>query len=250
MDRSIIGYVALIVSIVYYSILASFIGQGLFSQASLVERYVVVTTLFLMIFFNIFIGSYVLGVESQAQKGEIRDQFYKLERSEAIDEIISHKLNNLNQVALGYLNMLEEEEITDKGRDYLKRAITTIRKSGSTIETLKRTKNMDNYEKEEIEVSEILSELEDKYKTRKEMSIDIDGKFVVRTTPLISDLLEVIFSSGSNLQVRSREDMRNKYLVFRGVGGDMDISLAKMIIEDYGDVMIDEEGITLRFPKR
>ncbi|HDM22379.1 MAG TPA: hypothetical protein ENG20_01160, partial [Methanomicrobia archaeon] len=84
MDRKIIGYAALIISVLYYTILASFIGQGLYSQANLVDRYLIVTTLFLMIIFNVFIGSYILGEESGTEEVVKR---YKRERSEIIDEI-------------------------------------------------------------------------------------------------------------------------------------------------------------------
>ena len=146
MNKKIIGYTALFISIIYYSILASFIGQGLFTQASLVERYLIVTTLFLMVFFNVFIGSYILGAESKVKEGISETQLYKIERSEVIDEIISHNLNNLNQIAIGYLSIIEKEDISDTGKDYLKRAINTIKNSGNTIETLKRIKNMDNYD--------------------------------------------------------------------------------------------------------
>ncbi|RLF95945.1 hypothetical protein DRN50_02835 [Thermococci archaeon] len=249
MNKKIIGYTALFISIVYYSILASFIGQGLFTQASLVERYLIITTLFLMVFFNVFIGSYILGAESKVKEGISETQLYKIERSEVIDEIISHNLNNLNQIALGYLSMIEKEDISDMGKDYLKRAINTIKNSGSTIETLKRIKNMDNYEIKEININKILSELRDRYKVKKKISMDVEKDLVVKATPLISDAFEMLFSSSQNLEISSYEDSDSKYLIFNGVEMDIDLTLVKMIVESFGNTIIGSSGITIKFPK-
>jgi len=249
MNKKIIGYTALFISIVYYSILASFIGQGLFTQASLVERYLIITTLFLMVFFNVFIGSYILGAESKLKEGISETQLYKIERSEVIDEIISHNLNNLNQIALGYLSMIEKEDISDMGKDYLKRAINTIKNSGSTIETLKRIKNMDNYEIKEIDINKILSELKDRYKVKKKISMDVEKDLVVKATPLISDAFEMLFSSSQNLEISSYEDSDSKYLIFNGVEMDIDLTLVKMIVESFGNTIIGSSGITIKFPK-
>ncbi|MCD6467499.1 MAG: hypothetical protein J7L10_06225 [Methanomicrobia archaeon] len=249
MNKKIIGYTALFISIVYYSILASFIGQGLFTQASLVERYLIITTLFLMVFFNVFIGSYILGAESKVKEGISETQLYKIERSEVIDEIISHNLNNLNQIALGYLSMIEKEDISDMGKDYLKRAINTIKNSGSTIETLKRIKNMDNYEIKEININKILSELKDRYKVKKKISMDVEKDLVVKATPLISDAFEMLFSSSQNLEISSYEDSDSKYLIFNGVEMDIDLTLVKMIVESFGNTIIGSSGITIKFPK-
>jgi len=249
MNKKIIGYTALFISIVYYSILASFIGQGLFTQASLVERYLIITTLFLMVFFNVFIGSYILGAESKVKEGISETQLYKIERSEVIDEIISHNLNNLNQIALGYLSMIEKEDISDMGKDYLKRAINTIKNSGSTIETLKRIKNMDNYEIKEIDINKILSELKDRYKVKKKISMDVEKDLVVKATPLISDAFEMLFSSSQNLEISSYEDSDSKYLIFNGVEMDIDLTLVKMIVESFGNTIIGSSGITIKFPK-
>ncbi|MCK4637422.1 MAG: hypothetical protein KAT49_06040 [Methanomicrobia archaeon] len=249
MNKKIIGYTALFISIVYYSILASFIGQGLFSQASLVERYLIITTLFLMIFFNVFIGSYILGAESKAKEGISETQLYKIERSEVIDEIVSHNLNNLNQIALGYLSMLEKEEISDTGRDHLKRAINTIKNSGSSIETLKRIKNMDNYELEDINVNKILLELESKYRIKKKITMDIEKDLVIKATPLISDAFEMLFSSSKNLEISSYEDSENRYLIFNGIEMDIDLTLVKMITESFGNTIIGSNGVTIQFPK-
>ncbi len=249
MNKKIIGYTALFISIVYYSILASFIGQGLFTQASLVERYLIITTLFLMVFFNVFIGSYILGAESKLKEGISETQLYKIERSEVIDEIISHNLNNLNQIALGYLSMIEKEDISDMGKDYLKRAINTIKNSGSTIETLKRIKNMDNYEIKEININKILSELKDRYKVKKKISMDVEKDLVVKATPLISDAFEMLFSSSQNLEISSYEDSDSKYLIFNGVEMDIDLTLVKMIVESFGNTIIGSSGITIKFPK-
>jgi len=249
MNKKIIGYVALIISIVYYTILASFIGQGLYSQASLVERYLIVTTLFLMIFFNVFIGSYILGAESKTKGDVLESQLYKIERSGVIDEIVSHDLNNLNQIALGYLSILEKEKISDTGKDCLKRVISTIRNSGSTIETLKRIKNMDNYEIEDININKILSELETKYRGKKKINTDVKKRLVVKATPLISDALEMLFSSSKNLEISSYEDSEDTYLIFRGIEVDIDLTLVKMIIESFGSMIIESNGITIKFPK-
>lgn len=249
MNKKIIGYTALFISIVYYSILASFIGQGLFTQASLVERYLIITTLFLMVFFNVFIGSYILGAESKLKESISETQLYKIERSEVIDEIISHNLNNLNQIALGYLSMIEKEDISDMGKDYLKRAINTIKNSGSTIETLKRIKNMDNYEIKEIDINKILSELKDRYKVKKKISMDVEKDLVVKATPLISDAFEMLFSSSQNLEISSYEDSDSKYLIFNGVEMDIDLTLVKMIVESFGNTIIGSSGITIKFPK-
>jgi len=249
MNKKIIGYTALFISIIYYSILASFIGQGLFTQASLVERYLIVTTLFLMIFFNVFIGSYILGAESKVKEGISETQLYKIERSEVIDEIVSHNLNNLNQIALGYLSMIEKEDISDTGRDYLKRAINTIKNSGSTIETLKRIKNMDNYEIKDININKILSELEDRHKVKKKISMDVEKDLVVKATPLISDAFEMLFSSSKNLEISSYEDSDSRYLIFNGIEMDIDLTLVKMIVESFGNTIIGSSGITIKFPK-
>lgn len=249
MNKKIIGYTALFISIIYYSILASFIGQGLFTQASLVERYLIITTLFLMVFFNVFIGSYILGAESKVTEGISETQLYKIERSGVIDEIISHNLNNLNQIAIGYLSMLEKEDISDTGKDYLKRAINTIKNSGSTIETLKRIKNMDNYEIKDVNINKILSELEDKHKIKKKISMDVEKDFVVKATPLISDAFEMLFSSSKNLEISSYEDSDNTYLIFNGIEMDIDLTLVKMIVESFGNTIIGSSGITIKFPK-
>ena len=249
MNKKIIGYTALFISIIYYSILASFIGQGLFTQASLVERYLIVTTLFLMVFFNVFIGSYILGAESKVKEGISETQLYKIERSEVIDEIISHNLNNLNQIAIGYLSMIEKEDISDTGKDYLKRAINTIKNSGNTIETLKRIKNMDNYEIKDININKILSKLEDIHKVKKKISMDIEKDLVVKATPLISDAFEMLFSSSQNLEISSYEDSDNTYLIFNGIEMDIDLTLVKMIVESFGNTIIGSNGITIKFPK-
>jgi len=249
MNKKIIGYTALFISIIYYSILASFIGQGLFTQASLVERYLIVTTLFLMVFFNVFIGSYILGAESKVKEGISETQLYKIERSEVIDEIISHNLNNLNQIAIGYLSIIEKEDISDTGKDYLKRAINTIKNSGNTIETLKRIKNMDNYEIKDININKILSELEDIYKVKKKISMDIEKDLVVKATPLISDAFEMLFSSSQNLEISSYKDSDNTYLIFNGIEMDIDLTLVKMIVESFGNTIIGSSGITIKFPK-
>jgi len=249
MNKKIIGYTALFISIIYYSILASFIGQGLFTQASLVERYLIVTTLFLMVFFNVFIGSYILGAESKVKEGISETQLYKIERSEVIDEIISHNLNNLNQIAIGYLSIIEKEDISDTGKDYLKRAINTIKNSGNTIETLKRIKNMDNYEIKDININKILSELEDIHKVKKKISMDIEKDLVVKATPLISDAFEMLFSSSQNLEISSYEDSDNTYLIFNGIEMDIDLTLVKMIVESFGNTIIGSSGITIKFPK-
>jgi len=249
MNKKIIGYTALFISIIYYSILASFIGQGLFTQASLVERYLIVTTLFLMVFFNVFIGSYILGAESKVKEGISETQLYKIERSEVIDEIISHNLNNLNQIAIGYLSIIEKEDISDAGKDYLKRAINTIKNSGNTIETLKRIKNMDNYEIKDININKILSELEDIHKVKKKISMDIEKDLVVKATPLISDAFEMLFSSSQNLEISSYEDSDNTYLIFNGIEMDIDLTLVKMIVESFGNTIIGSSGITIKFPK-
>ncbi|MCD6127975.1 MAG: hypothetical protein J7J21_06370 [Methanomicrobia archaeon] len=247
MDRKIVGYAALIISVLYYTILASFIGQGLYSQANLVDRYLIVTTLFLMIIFNVFIGSYILGEESGTEEVVKR---YKRERSEIIDEIISHNLNNLNQIALGYLNMLEREEISDRGKDYLKRVISTIKTSGNAIETLKRIKNMENYKIRDINIGEMLLEMEKKYRGKKKIDIDVKKDLTVKATPLISDAFEMLLSSGKTLEISSYEDSDNTYLNFTGVDMDVDLSLVKMIVENFGNTIIGSDGITIKFPKQ
>jgi len=202
-----------------------------------------------MVFFNVFIGSYILGAESKVKEGISETQLYKIERSEVIDEIISHNLNNLNQIALGYLSMIEKEDISDMGKDYLKRAINTIKNSGSTIETLKRIKNMDNYEIKEININKILSELKDRYKVKKKISMDVEKDLVVKATPLISDAFEMLFSSSQNLEISSYEDSDSKYLIFNGVEMDIDLTLVKMIVESFGNTIIGSSGITIKFPK-
>ena len=242
------GYVAVAISVVYYSLFASFIGQGLFTQASLVGRYLIITTLFLLIFFSVFIGSYILGTEKKPEERRER-HLYKMKQSEIVDEIISHNLNNLNQIALGYLSMLEREMISETGKEYLNRAVGTIKNSGNTIETLKRMKNIDNYEKEDVNVSDILLELEKKYKTRKKIEIAIEEEMKVNATPLIHDALEMIFSSGKNLKISSSEDSENLYLAFKGLEMDIDLTLAKMIIEGFGTTIIGSDGITIKIPK-
>jgi hypothetical protein len=250
MEKRAIGYMAVFISIIYYSLFASFIGQGLFGQASLVERYLIVTTLFLMIFFNVFIGSYILGAESRREEGIMDRELYKIERSEAIDEIISHNLNNLNQIALGYLSMLEKEEISDMGKEHLLRSVNTIKNSGSTIETLKRMKKMDNYEIEDINVEKALLELENKYRSRKKITMDVEEDLMIQATPLISDALEMIFSSGKNLKINSSEDSEHTYLLFKGLEMDVDLTLVKMIVESFGNTIIGSDGITIKIPKK
>ncbi|MEA1993162.1 MAG: hypothetical protein U9N35_02025 [Euryarchaeota archaeon] len=249
MNRRYVGYAALSVSVVYYSILASFIGQGLFADASLVERYLIVTTLFLMIIFNVFIGSYILGTESKIGGDMLAGRSYRLERIGTIDEAVSHKLNNLNQVTLGYLNMLEKQNISDRGRDYLKRAIATIRSSGKTVEILKRIKNMENYEIEECNPNTILSDIKNKYMIKKNISVDVQKDLVIKATPLIVDACELLFSSGNDLTVTSREDSDSVYLIFKGVETDVDVMLVGMIVEEFGNVLRERDGITLQFPK-
>ncbi|HDN81175.1 MAG TPA: hypothetical protein ENG41_00425 [Methanomicrobia archaeon] len=145
--------------------------------------------------------------------------------------------------------MIEKEDISDMGKDYLKRAINTIKNSGSTIETLKRIKNMDNYEIKEININKILSELKDRYKVKKKISMDVEKDLVVKATPLISDAFEMLFSSSQNLEISSYEDSDSKYLIFNGVEMDIDLTLVKMIVESFGNTIIGSSGITIKFPK-
>lgn len=249
MNKRYVGYVALSVSIIYYSILASFIGQGLFSDATLVDRYLIVTTLFLMIIFNVFIGSYILGTESKLGEGMLAGHSYRLERIGAVDEAVSHKLNNLNQITLGYLNMLEKENISDRGTDYLNRAISTIRNSGNTVEILKRIKNMENYRLEEHNLDTILSEMKDRYGVKKNVRMNVQKDLTVQATPLILDACELLFSSGNDLRVSSHEDADSVYLTFEGVETDVDVMLVRMIVEEFGSVLREQDGVTLQFPK-
>ena len=56
----IIGLIFLMLSIIFYGILTSFIGQGLYTQASLVERYLIFTTFQLLMSIFIIVAFYFI----------------------------------------------------------------------------------------------------------------------------------------------------------------------------------------------
>ncbi|WGI18075.1 PAS domain-containing protein [Methanonatronarchaeum sp. AMET-Sl] len=81
-------------------------------------------------------------------------------REEFLYSLLRHDVKNKNQVAKGYLQLIEKEKIPTENKKHLEKAIKSIEESSEIIEKVKTIIELENTsEKQEIELEKLLNEV-------------------------------------------------------------------------------------------
>jgi nitrogen fixation/metabolism regulation signal transduction histidine kinase len=134
-------------------------------------------------------------------------------QSQIYPDLMGHDINNMNQVALGYLQLADEKieagEPLEKGSDILiKKPINALKESSLLIDNIRKLQRSKAGELRtgKVDLSALLTELKDKYShvpgRSIQINIDIAGKCEVSADDLIKDLFSNLIWNAINIRTR------------------------------------------------
>ncbi|HMK46637.1 MAG TPA: PAS domain-containing protein [Methanocella sp.] len=124
------------------------------------------------------------------------------EQAELYLDLMSHDINNMNMVGMGYLEMaIEDSELGEAQRDGLKKALDTFARSSELISSIKRMQSgkAENAAIERINLRDLLNEVMESYShsAGKDVTIraDPNGTCFVNGNPLLKEVFSNIVNN-------------------------------------------------------
>ena len=212
----------------------------------------------------------------------------KLDENEFLNSILRHDLFNKNQIALGYLGLLEKTNLNKKQKDYVEKAKTGIEESNRLIQSIRELNELRKERKlRKVRIGRLLKEVcssfeEEAKKTGMTISCNVKNATIIADElvgEVFSNLIKnsIEHSGGSKLEIYGKELDGGYELVFeddgRGIphefledvfkegwrrgskGSGLGLYIVKKLMERYGgDVKIESEEnrgtkVILRFRK-
>jgi PAS domain S-box-containing protein len=145
---------------------------------------------------NMFVGG--IGVDITRQKQ--MEEAYKeaKSRNELYVDLMSHDINNINQIAMGYLEIAGESLNLDSGdKELIQKPLEALRKSIDLIENVRKLKKLNDggFRAEVIDLNVVLMELKAHYTKR------LDKQIIINYTPcpgrlvMANGLMRDVFSN-------------------------------------------------------
>jgi len=173
----IIGLIFLMLSIIFYGILTSFIGQGLYTQASLVERYLIFTTFQLLMSIFIIVAFYFIIYKKKETEWKKSIKSYK----ETENSIARKEQGKPLLIPCPFCSRLipEDSKVCPYCKSDLEFRVKTNQLSKEKQEYQKKLENLKKRKEELIEEG-ILSEeeYEKKYSEIMDKLVDIEDRII------------------------------------------------------------------------
>jgi len=164
--------------------------------------------------------------------------FQDITRQKSLEEdarfynsLLRHDIYNKNEIAIGYLGLLKNSELSEKDREAIKKAITAITEGNKLIETVKKLETIgDSNELTNIKMDEVMERIIEHYSEEaRKRDIDIiyiPTEAVVRGNDLIEDVFSnliknsVEHSYGQHITIYAKDEAEgwNIYVEDDGVG--------------------------------
>ncbi|MFQ5892252.1 MAG: ATP-binding protein, partial [Candidatus Methanofastidiosia archaeon] len=92
-------------------------------------------------------------------------RLFKKEREAALqleflNDLMSHDINNINQIAMGYLELLKTPKLSEKQNIFVERALSSVKNSARLIENVRKLQKLrgEKIELEKMDMKDILKE--------------------------------------------------------------------------------------------
>jgi PAS domain S-box-containing protein len=200
--------------------------------------------------------NYMTGVtEDITQRKRAEEELVEAKKhAELYVDLMGHDINNLNQVALGYLELAVEMVKDDEVRDIVKKPLDAIQNSSKLIENVRKLQRLKTggLKIEAIDVGGLLVELRDQYLNMPGKDIVIDYSPLGDCYVMANGLLRDVFS---NLIGNAIKHSGSSKSVLIGLGlervGDDGREYCRVIVEDDGPGIPDvqKEKVFERFRK-
>jgi PAS domain S-box-containing protein len=145
---------------------------------------------------NMFVGGIGIDITRQKQVEEALKEA-KL-RNELYVDLMGHDINNINQVAMGYLEIgLKSLSLDNDEKEFLLKPLEALKNSVSLIENVQKLKKLKSggLSAEVKDLNDILQELKDQYSGIVDKDIKIDYKPKPGCNVMANGLLKDVFSN-------------------------------------------------------
>jgi len=170
---------------------------------------------------------------------EFTSEKEKIDENEFLNSILRHDIFNKNQIALGYIGLLEKTKLTKKQKEYLAKAKTGIEESNRLIKSVRDLNEIKKERKfKKIRIGKILKEVCDSFEKDAKMhgmKIECNVRnFVITADDLIGEVFSNIIrnaiehSQGKLLKIYTRSDGKMLEIVFEDDG----IGIPKEFLEN------------------
>lgn len=208
-------------------------------------------------FFVTLAGQGAIAIYNSQMYDEIKKQAAELENSNKVKEeflcVISHELKTPLTAVMGYAMMLEEEGF-GKNTPEQARAARVMRKNcddllaliGSILETTKLEAGVSALDREPVDISEMLEELERSYKVFRDHGLEMRWEYPPGLPTILTDRSKLthILQNLINNALKFTPKGRVRISAFH----DIEASVMRFEVEDTG-VGIDPEKLPLIFEK-
>lgn len=156
---------------------------------------------------------------------------------EFLNDLMSHDINNLNQISLGYLELLRNLGLTEKQRMFAEKALNSVKSSAQLVENVKKLQKLKGGEikLEKLNLKDILLEVIPEISHRADKNVDVTFSphdIWISGTPLLKD---VFFNLMDNaIKYTLSHDVRIEVCV-----QELDDSI-RVCIKDWGSGIPDE----------
>lgn len=165
------------------------------------------------------------------------------ENAELYLELMSHDINNLNQTAMGYLELASESKTLDEAKELINKPLEALENSSKLIENVRKIKQTKtkSLKYQAINLCDILKSLREQYSrlSGKDVVINLkpfDGCFVIA-----NDLIRDVFSNLISNAIKHSGGIRPLMInIFSESIEEAGIKKYKITVEDNGPGVPDE----------
>ncbi len=151
-------------------------------------------------------------------------------------DLMGHDINNMHQIALGYLELARDMQADGGGSEYLVRPIEVLQRSALLIQNVRKLQKLKEgvFQNQEVDVSKVLSDVHLEYDmvTQKTVTLNLNGyeHCYVKANELLHDVFANLVSNA-----------------IKHTGDQADIVIDMDVVKDNGSgycrVMIEDNGL-------
>lgn len=158
-------------------------------------------------------------------------------QNELYVDLISHDINNMNQSALGYLELAKGAQDLEDSKQMISKSVDSILNSSRLIDTVRKLQKQasDSLIKHKIDVCDILQGLKEQYSSVPGRQVTIDFSKISRCYVMANDLLVDVFSNLITNSIKHSDAGKSLDI-------DINVTLFEEASREYYLVTIEDNG--------
>ncbi len=163
-------------------------------------------------------------------------------RAELYVDLLSHDINNLNQIAMGYLEIAKEMlDLKDEERDFIEKPYESLRRSSVLIGNVRKLQKITegDMKDEIIELGQLLSDISSEYETPcigVDKSQECKGPCYVKANQLLHDVFSNLLSNA----IKHADHCNGRISIILEAVADDDRPAYTISVEDNGPGIPDD----------